>query len=37
MSEAVEHEPVMAGEVVDLFRPVPPGLCKTAGHTRPEM
>ena len=39
MSEAAEHEPVMVGEVVDLFRPVPPGLVVDAtvglgGHAR---
>ena len=39
MSEAVEHEPVMAEEVVDLFRPIPPGLVVDAtvglgGHAR---
>lgn len=39
MSEAVEHEPVMAGEVVELLRPVPPGLVVDAtvglgGHAR---
>ena len=26
MTQAFAHEPVMAGEVVDLFAPVPPGL-----------
>jgi 16S rRNA (cytosine1402-N4)-methyltransferase len=39
MSEAAEHEPVMVEEVVDLFRPVPPGLVVDAtvglgGHAR---
>jgi len=39
MSEAAEHEPVMVGEVVDLLRPVPPGLVVDAtvglgGHSR---
>ncbi|MGH9280277.1 MAG: 16S rRNA (cytosine(1402)-N(4))-methyltransferase RsmH [Acidimicrobiales bacterium] len=39
MSEAVEHEPVMVDEVVDLFRPIPPGLVVDAtvgmgGHAR---
>lgn len=39
MSEAVGHEPVMVGEVVDLLRPVPPGLVVDAtvglgGHAR---
>jgi len=39
MSEAVEHEPVMVEEVVDLFRPVPPGVVVDAtvglgGHGR---
>jgi 16S rRNA (cytosine1402-N4)-methyltransferase len=39
MSEAAEHEPVMVEEVVDLLRPVPPGLVVDAtvgwgGHGR---
>jgi 16S rRNA (cytosine1402-N4)-methyltransferase len=39
MSEAAGHEPVMVEEVVDLFRPVPPGLLVDAtvglgGHAR---
>ncbi len=39
MSQAFSHQPVMAGEVVDLFRPVPPGLIVDAtlgggGHSR---
>ena len=39
MSEAAGHQPVMVEEVVDLFRPVPPGLVVDAtvglgGHAR---
>ncbi len=39
MSEAAGHEPVLVGEVVDLLRPVPPGLVVDAtvglgGHAR---
>ena len=39
MSEGFEHRPVMVDEIVDLFRPVPPGLIVDAtvgggGHAR---
>ncbi len=29
MSQAFSHDPVMADEVVDLFRPIPPGILVT--------